>query len=200
VSVTTYTVYLRSQGDAEPLLRTLGAIDEIEKALLDHCSEFAPNPLYKPELLKKRLVQFGWIREPRVPAYDAEIEANLPRNINERYDALKFFDRPDGSQVGVAIEIEGWEINNDLLKFRRGVNRGQIEAGVLIQPDPDVVDYCFDHMRLLHEPLFGNIPLLFVSPRGPGLNEPKPFTKKNYAAYLMPTSSATVAADSQSQR
>ena len=53
--------------------------------------------------------------EPRVPPYSPAHD-DLP--INERYDALAFFER-DGEEVGVAVEMEDWEIYNDLLKFRR---------------------------------------------------------------------------------
>jgi hypothetical protein len=69
--------------------------------------------------------------EIRVPPYGSEQDDWA---INERYDAFKFFEE-SGRQVGVAIEMEGWQINNDLLKFPRGFSRGQICAGVLLQPD-----------------------------------------------------------------
>jgi hypothetical protein len=59
--------------------------------------------------------------EIRVPPYGSEQDDWA---INERYDAFKFFEE-SGRQVGVAIEMEGWQINNDLLKFRRGFSRGR---------------------------------------------------------------------------
>ena len=78
-----------------------------------------PAPLYKPQEYKKRLAVHGWIPEPRVPPYSPAHD-DLP--INERYDALKFFERDD-EELGVAIEMEDWEIYNYLLKFRRGYER-----------------------------------------------------------------------------
>jgi hypothetical protein len=103
---------------------------------------------------------------------------------------LKFFDTSAG-QVGVALEMEGWEILNDLLKFRRGVIRGQIEIGVILQPFYADTFCCFEHMRHLNEPLFGRIPILFCCPRGPGLKEPAKVRKVNYGPYLMPRSPVT---------
>jgi hypothetical protein len=179
-----YELVVRSQSGAEELLRELGAFAEIERAVLDHCNAGHPEPRYKPQEYKKRLAAFGWIPEVRVPPYSAEFD-ELP--INERYDALKIFDR-GGERVGVAIEMEGWEINNDLLKFRRGVHRGQIVAGVLLQPHYYDLSYCFERMRHVNEPLFGHIPILFLCPRGPGLKEPAEVRTLKYAPYLMPDS------------
>ena len=41
-------------------------------------------------------------------------------------------------------------------------------------------------MMKLNEPLVGEIPILFVCPRGPGLTEPVDAKKLNFAPYLMP--------------
>jgi hypothetical protein len=122
-----------------------------------------------------------------VPPYDPDFDDKL--RINERYAALKFFDTPHG-QVGVALEMEGWDILNDLLKFRRGVARGQIEIGVILQPFYADMYYCFEHMRHLNEPLFGDIPILFCCPRGPGLKEPAKVRSVTYQPYLMPRKAA----------
>jgi hypothetical protein len=122
---------VRSEAGAEQRLRELGALDEIEQSVLAHCKENRPTPPYRPQLIKQRLAPLGWRAEVRVPPYDPGFDDML--RINERYDALKFFDTPHG-QVGVALEMEGWEILNDLLKFRRGVARGQNKIGVILQP------------------------------------------------------------------
>jgi hypothetical protein len=117
-----------------------------------------------------------------VPPYSPEFD-DWP--INERYDAFKFFIR-GGAQIGVAIEMEGWEINNDLLKFRRGFHRGQVGVGVLLQPHYYDLYYCFEHKRHVNEPLFGEIPIAFVCPRGPGLQEPQTVKTPKYAPYVLP--------------
>src|SRR5205807_106571 len=145
---------------------------------------FRPEPPYRPELLKGRLENQGWLREPRVPPPDPHLDA-LP--INDRYDALKFLPRK-GHDVGVAVEIEPWQINNDLIKFWRGYARGQIAVGVLVQPDPATVRYCFDQMRLMTEPLFGHIPIAFLAPDGPGLERSITAKKRTYAPFPMPPS------------
>lgn len=182
-----YELTVRSQAGAEERLRELGALDEIERSVLAHCEESRPAPPYKPQLIKARLAPLGWQPEARVPPYDPSFDVKL--RINERYDALKFFDTPVG-QVGVALEMEGWEILNDLLKFRRGVGRGQIEIGVILQPFYADTYYCFEHMRHLNEPLFGDIPILFCCPRGPGLTEPAKVRAVTYQSYLMPRRAA----------
>ena len=82
--------------------------------------------------------------------------------------------------------MEGWEIYNDLLKFRRGHARGQIAAGVILQPDYATLHYCFEHMRHLNEPLVGHIPILFVCARGPGLKEPVSRKLRQFSPYPMP--------------
>lgn len=179
---TPYEMVVRSQAGAEELLGELGAIAEIEEALLGHCEASRPAPLYKPQQYKKRLAVHGWIPEAPVPPLSPELDDLA---INERYDALKFFER-DGSEVGVALEMEGWQIYNDLLKFRRGHARGQIVAGVILQPNYATLHYCFEHMRHLNEPLVGDIPILFVCPRGPGLKEWLEPKKKTYKPYRFP--------------
>lgn len=178
----TYEFVVRSQAGAEELLRDLGALAEIEDAVLGHCEAHRPEPAYKPQEYKKRLARYGWLPEVRVPPYSPAHD-DLP--INERYDALKFFE-VDGDEVGVAIEMEDWEIYNDLLKFRRGYERGQISAGVILQPHYATLRYCYEHMLKLNEPLVGHIPILFVCPRGPGLKEPVPPKSRKFSPYLMP--------------
>jgi len=64
---------------------------------------------------------------------------------------LKFF-RARGREVGVAIEMDNWIVHRDLLKFRRGVARGQIVAGIVIQPDYYDTYYCFEHFLQINEP------------------------------------------------
>jgi len=51
----------------------------------------------------------------------------------------------------VAIEIERWEIQNDLLKFRRGFARGLVAAGVILHDGPDHLRYCFEHLRHVND-------------------------------------------------
>jgi hypothetical protein len=178
-----YELALRSQTGARELLDELGALAEIEQVVLAHCEEHRPAPPYKPQLIKQRLAPLGWLPEVRVPPFDPANDSVL--RINERYDALKFFPTTNG-EVGVALEMEGWEILNDLLKFRRGFERGQIAAGVILQPFYYDTYYCFEHMRHLNEPLFGHIPILFCCPRGPGLKEPAMTRPVNYGPYAMP--------------
>ncbi len=182
VDVTPYELVVRSQAGAEDLLRDIGALAKIEEAHLRHCEANRPEPLYRPQEYKKRLAVHGWIPEARVPPYSAEHD-DLP--INERYDALKFFAR-DGEEIGIALEMEGWEIYNDLLKFRRGHARGQIVAGVILQPDYATLHYCFEHMRHLNEPLVGHIPILFVCARGPGLKEWTEPKRRTLTPYRFP--------------
>jgi hypothetical protein len=160
-----YRLAVRSQAGAEDLLRGLGALSEIERAVVSHCEASAPSPAYRPQDIKRLLAPAGWQPELRVPAFSADWD-HLP--INERYDLFKTFDSV-GGQGGVAIEIEKWEIQNDLLKLRRGLQRGLIVAGVLLHDGPGNLTYCFDHVRHLSEPLFGEIPIMFCSPEGPGL-------------------------------
>jgi hypothetical protein len=185
--VVPYELIVRSQAGAEEFLREIGALAELEQAVLGHCEANRPTPLYKPQEYKKRLAVQGWIPEARVPPYSPEHD-ELP--INDRYDALKFFER-NRHEVGVALEIEGWEIYNDLLKFRRGHARGQIVAGVILQPHYATLRYCYEHMLKLNEPLVGHIPLLFICPRGPGLDEPTEPTKRKYRPYRFPNKSGS---------
>ena len=42
-------------------------------------------------------------------------------------------------------------MHRDLLKFRRGLKRGQIMVGVIIQPNYRETHYCYEHFRLLNE-------------------------------------------------
>lgn len=126
-----YELAIRSQAGADDLLHKLGAIDEIREAVLSHCDEHRPAPPYRPQLLKERLKQHGWVPEVRVPPFRSDMDELA---INERYDMLKFFESDNG-EVGIAIEMDNWMVHRDLLKFRRGVERGQIVAGIVIQPD-----------------------------------------------------------------
>ena len=97
----------------------------------------------------------------RVPPLNPALD---DKPINERYDMLKFF-ASSGNEVGVAIEMDNWMVHRDLLKFRRGFLRGQIAAGVIIQPNYRETYYCYEHFRLLNEPLFGEIPVLYLCPK-----------------------------------
>jgi hypothetical protein len=180
-----YEIAVRSQAGAEELLRKLGALDEICDAVLGHCEQSRPAPLYRPQLLKERLKEHGWIPEVRVPPYSPEHDG-MP--INERYDAFKFFEA-DEREVGVAIEMDNWMVHRDLLKFRRGFNRGQIAVGVVIQPNYHETHYCYEHFVPLNEPLFGEIPVLYCCPRGPGLKEPRERSTRG-KPFLMPKKTA----------
>jgi hypothetical protein len=181
-----YELAVRSQAGAEEILSKLGALEEIRQAALGHCEEHRPEPPYKPQLLKERLKQHGWIPEVRVPPFSPEHDG---KSINERYDMLKFFETRSG-EVGVAIEMDNWMVHRDLLKFRRGFERGQIAAGVVIQPDYYDTHYCYEHFLALNEPLFGEIPVVYCCPRGPGLREP-PVRSRKYGPFLMPNEKAS---------
>ena len=74
----------------------------------------------------------------------------------------------------------------DLLKFRRGIHRGQIAAGVILHDNPANLAYVFEHLRLLSEPLFGDLPVLFIAPAGSGLEATYVPTKKQFKPYLTP--------------
>jgi hypothetical protein len=179
-----YEFAVRSQAGAEGVLRELGALDEIREAVLGHCEQYRRArlaPPYQPQLLKERLQPYGWIPEVRVPPLNPKLD---DRPIYERYDMLKFFLR-DGGEVGVAIEMDNWMVHRDLLKFRRGFERGQIAVGVIIQPNYYNTHYCYEHFRPLNEPLFGEIPILYCCPRGPGLKEPT-VRKRRGKPFLMP--------------
>jgi hypothetical protein len=145
----------------------------------------APEPPYRPQEIKKRLAPAGWVPEVRVPPFDAQHD-ELP--INERYDMWKPFEL-DGERIGVAVEMERWEVWNDLLKFRRGIERGQIAVGVILHDNPESLSYVYDHLRLISEPLFGMLPVAFVAPEGAGLKEPSTATVRQYAPYRMPNNS-----------
>lgn len=176
-----YELAMRSQAGAEKILDDLGALEEIRTAVLGHCEEHRPKPPYRPQSLKERLKQDGWIPEVRVPPLNSKLDS-MP--INERYDMLKFFEVESG-EVGVAIEMDNWMVHRDLLKFRRGFKRGQIAVGVVIQPDYYNTHYCCEHLLPLNEPLFGEIPVMYCCPRGPGLKEPLVRDRK-FGAFLMP--------------
>lgn len=178
-----YELAVRSQAGAENLLRELGALAELETAVLAHCEEFRPNPPYRPQLIKELLKPHAWLPEVRVPPYDPAQDDVL--TVNERYDLLKFFDADDG-RLGVAVEIDNWMVHRDLLKFRRGLARGQIAVGVILQPDYSTTYYCWEHVRHLNEPLFGDLPVVYCCPRGPGLKEPPVRKKTRYRPYLFP--------------
>src|ERR1051325_4122044 len=142
----TYELLTRDQAGALALLDDLGALDEIRQAVVGHYTDWQhaqpdvdARKAYKPQALKARLAPRGWRPEIRVPPFSPAHDA-LP--INERYDAFKIF-HYRGHQVGVAVEMEDWQIANDLLKFRRGFERGQIAAGVIIQPSPETLIYCY---------------------------------------------------------
>jgi hypothetical protein len=180
-----YSLCTREHANAGELLRELGAWQEIEAAVLGHCRDSAPAaPAYNPQALKKHLVKSGWTPAVRVPPMTA---AHDERRINDRYDAWKAFDR-GSSRVGVAIEIEHWEVNNDLLKFRRGQERGQIIAGVVIHADPEEVCYAYEHCLKMAEPLWADLTVLFCSPEGPGLPAYglKPVKALNYGPFVYP--------------
>lgn len=178
-----YELTVRSQADAERRLKELGALAELETAVLAHCEACRPSPPYRPQLIKKLLEPDGWLPEVRVPPYDAAHDDAL--TVNERYDLLKFFE-VGGGRVGVAVEMNNWMVHRDLLKFRRGLARGQIVVGVVLQPDYSTTHYCWEHVRHLNEPLFGDLPVAFCCPRGPGLKEPTPRKKTKYRPYLFP--------------
>jgi hypothetical protein len=184
VEPSSYRLCFRDHAGAVDLLRELGAFAEIEAAILRHCDDSAPDaPLYKPESIKKHLKADGWLGEVRVPPMTADHD---DRPINDRYDAWKAFPRGDG-RVGVGVEIEHWEINNDLLKFRRGLARGQIIAGVIIHADPSEVAYAFEHSLRVAEPLWAGLPVLFCSAEGPGLPEyGLSASSPKYASFVYP--------------
>ncbi len=177
-----YELIVGEQAGARDLLVRIGALEEIEIAVIAHCQATAPNPTYRPQAIKRLLGQHGWIPEVRVPPYDERYD-DLP--INDRYDLYKVFD-DDSKRIGIAIEIERWEVWTDLLKFRRGIHRGQIVAGVVVHDNPESLTYVFDHLRLVSEPLFGDLPILFAAPSGKGLQGPCSPAPKKYKPYLMP--------------
>jgi hypothetical protein len=44
----------------------------------------------------------------------------------------------------------------------------------------------FDHLRLMSEPLFGELPILFIAPSGEDLDTSYTPTTKQFKPYLMP--------------
>jgi len=134
-TVAPYRLLYKDQAGARKVLSRCGALREIRNAVLAHCAAHAPSPPYKPQEIKKRLRPMGWIPEVRVPPFDPRHD-KLP--INDRYDLWKPFDLDD-KRVGVAIEMERWEVWNDLLKFRRGMQRGQSAVGVILHDHPQTL-------------------------------------------------------------
>jgi hypothetical protein len=177
-----YRLLVEDQAGGAELLQRVGALGEIERAVLAHCADNAPEPPYKPQEIKKRLAPLGWIPEVRVPPYDPQYD-ELP--INERYDIWKAFDF-GGEPAGVAIEMERWEVWTDLLKFRRGIQRRQIAVGVILHDNPASLAYVFNHLRLIAEPLFGSLPVVFAAPDGDGLTQPPEIQNRRFAPYQMP--------------
>jgi hypothetical protein len=180
-----YRLLVRDQAGAEGLVRSTGALAEIEHAVVAHYEAHRPKAPYKPRLVQERLRNdHGWLLEQRVAPYDPQHD-HLP--INEKYDAWKTFAH-EGKQVGIAIELDPWKIWEDLLKFRRGLNRGQIAAGVIILDSPYHLRYCYEHMRHVCEPLFGEMPVLYTAADGPGLRQPPTKPPPRYRTpYPMPS-------------
>jgi hypothetical protein len=154
---------------------------EIEHAVIEHCVAHAPSPPYKPQEIKKRLRSCGWIPEVRLKPFRARHD-ELP--INERYDLWKPFALSD-KRIGVAVEMEPWNVWTDLLKFRRGLQRGQIHVGVVLHDNPEHMTYVYEHLRLVSEPLFGKLPVLFAAPAGPGLKG-RPRSERRFKPYRRP--------------
>jgi len=177
-----YRLRVEDQAGGADLLRRVGALAEIEQAVLEHCAAFAPEPPYRPQEIKKRLGPLGWVSEVRVPPCDPQYD-DLP--INDRYDIWKSFD-VEGVPIGVAIEMERWEVWTDLLKFRRGIQRHQIAVGVILHDNPANLAYVFEHLRLISEPLFGSLPVAFIAPEGEGLAESHPISTRTFTPYRMP--------------
>jgi hypothetical protein len=177
-----YRLRVEDQAGAADLLRAVGALAEIEQAVVGHCMDHAPEPPYKPQEIKKRLAPSGWVPEVRVPPFDPQYDG-LP--INDRYDIWKPFEL-DGERIGVAVEMERWEVWTDLLKFRRGIQRRQIAVGVILHDNPESLAYVYNHLRLISEPLFATLPVVFAAPEGEGLKGPSAKAVHRFAAYRMP--------------
>ena len=155
-----YVLRVRDQAGAADLLKSSApgrARDCCDRTLRSIC---APSPPYKPQEIKKLLAPHGWIPEVRVKPFRAQYDA-LP--INDRYDIWKPF-ALGNKRIGVAIEMELWNVWTDLLKFRRGLHRGQIHVGVVLQDNVEHMTYVYEHLRLLSEPLFGKLPVRGVLP------------------------------------
>jgi hypothetical protein len=178
-----YRLRVEYQADSEERLRETSALAEIEAAVVAHCLAHAPNPPYRPQAIKERLAPLGWQPEIRVPPFDAQYD-DLP--INDRYDLWRTFEVGD-TPIGVAIEIERWEVSGDLLKFRRGIERGQIAVGVVLHDCPDTLAYVYQHVRLISGPLLSEIPVAFAAPEGAGLAGPRPPSQRHFSRYPMPT-------------
>ena len=178
-----YRLETRDQAGAAAILTEVGALEEIAQAVIAHCQAHAPAPPYKPQEIQRRLTPLGWLPEVRVPPYDPRHDR---RPINERYDLYKVFERDNGTWVGVAIEIEKWEVWTDFLKFRRGIQRRQIDAGVLLHDNVSNLNYVYEHLRWLSEPLFGALPVLYAAPEGPGLANVGRSRSMTYALYRFP--------------
>ena len=93
-----YGFVSRDQAGAELILRRIGALDEIERAVVMQ-SEWAtppaplptppPAPKYEPQVIKKLLQTSGGRPEVRVPPYNPAYDS-LPSN--DRYDLYKVFE------------------------------------------------------------------------------------------------------------
>ena len=119
----------------------------------------------------------------RVPPFGPQYD-NLP--INDRYDLWKSFELDGGARIGVAIEMERWEVWTDLLKFRRGIQRHQIAVGVILHDNSANLYYVYHHLRLISEPLFSALPVVFAAPEGEGLETAAPPSNRRFAPYRMP--------------
>jgi hypothetical protein len=177
-----YRLRVEDQAGAAYILRRVGALAEIEQAVIAHCAEHAPQPPYRPQEIKKRLAP-SWRPEVRVPPFGPQYD-NLP--INDRYDLWKSFELDGGARIGVAIEMERWEVWTDLLKFRRGIQRHQIAVGVILHDNPANLYYVYHHLRLISEPLFSALPVVFAAPEGEGLETAAPPSNRRFAPYRMP--------------
>lgn len=181
-----YRLRVEDQGGAADILRRIGALTEIEQAVVTHCKEHTPKPPYRPQEIKKRLAP-SWRPEVRVPPFEPQYD-DLP--INDRYDLWKSFELDGGTQIGVAIEMERWEVWTDLLKFRRGIQRRQIAVGVILHDNPANLHYVYHHLRLISEPLFSALPVMFAAPEGEGLETAAPPSSRRFAPYRMPNDPA----------
>jgi hypothetical protein len=181
-----YRLRVEDQAGAADILQRVGALAEIEQAVVAHCEEHAPEPPYRPQEIKKRMAP-SWRPEVRVPPFEPQYD-DLP--INDRYDLWKSFELDGGARIGVAIEMERWEVWTDLLKFRRGIQRHQIAVGVILHDNPANLHYVYHHLRLISEPLFSALPVVFAAPEGEGLETTAPPSSRRFAPYRMPNDPA----------
>jgi len=132
-------------------LRSDGVLDQLCSALLAYANKPGRTKTYEPEAVKRLLKQSDptWKSEVRVPPYDSQYD-NLP--INERFDLFRVVSDDHGSTYGVGVEIEQWEIQNDLLKIRRAIQRRQIGVGAVILGSASNLDYVVSHLPV-NEPL-----------------------------------------------